>query len=91
LKEEQKFNTHVIGEAKFLCCTYILFVVRHASPLDRQREKEVELGEMRRREGGREREGGKERVRVRLKTRRERMRLSVRGRGEIKGRGAREI
>ena len=45
LEEEQKINTHLTGEATFLSCTYHLFVVRHASPLDGQREREVELGE----------------------------------------------
>jgi hypothetical protein len=60
LEEEQKLNTHLTGEATFLCCTYPLFIVRHASPLDGQREREVELGE-KREEEERERERERER------------------------------
>jgi hypothetical protein len=60
LEEEQKINTHLTCEATFLCCTYPLFVVRHASPLDGQREREVELGK---REGGGRRERERERQR----------------------------
>jgi hypothetical protein len=56
LEEEKKLNTHLTGEAIFLCCTYLLFIVRHASPLDGQREREVELGAKRMLQLGRERE-----------------------------------
>jgi hypothetical protein len=43
LEEEQKLNTHLIGEATFLFSTYPLFIVRHVSPLNGQREREVEI------------------------------------------------
>jgi hypothetical protein len=43
LEEEEILNTHLTGEATFLCCTYPLFVVRPTSPLDGKREREKEV------------------------------------------------
>jgi hypothetical protein len=34
LEEEEKLNTHLTGEATFLCCTYPLFIVSPTSPLE---------------------------------------------------------
>jgi hypothetical protein len=34
LEEEEKLNTHLTGEDTFLCCTYPLFIVSPASPLE---------------------------------------------------------
>ena len=41
LEEEEEINTHLTVEATFLCCTYRLFIVIPAFPLDGQREREV--------------------------------------------------
>jgi hypothetical protein len=60
MEEEEKFNTHLIGKATFLYWTYHLFVMRHALTLDGKIEREVELGEKSRRNGGRERERKRE-------------------------------
>jgi hypothetical protein len=60
LAEEEKLSTHLIRDATFIFCTYPLFIVKTALPLNGQREREVEPGVKRRHRLEREKEGKRE-------------------------------